>query len=34
MPAPTIETVGKLKFVLVPHPAYRPEFTASDYHIF
>jgi histone-lysine N-methyltransferase SETMAR len=30
----TIETIRKLKFELLPHSAYSPDLTPSDYHIF
>jgi hypothetical protein len=34
MAALTIEVIQKLKFKLLPHPAYSPYLTLSDYHIF
>jgi hypothetical protein len=33
MAAATIETILKLKFELLPHPAYSPELAPYDYHI-
>jgi histone-lysine N-methyltransferase SETMAR len=30
----TVETIKKLKFELLPHPAYSPDLIPSDYHIF
>jgi hypothetical protein len=34
MAAVTIETIKKVKFELLPHPAYSPDLAPSDYHIF
>jgi hypothetical protein len=34
MAAGTIETIQKLKFELLPQPAYSPDLALSDYHIF
>jgi len=31
--AATLETTQKLKFELLPHPAYSPDIAPSDYHI-
>jgi hypothetical protein len=30
----TIETIQKLKFELLPHPAHSSDLAPSDYHIF
>jgi histone-lysine N-methyltransferase SETMAR len=32
--AATVDTIQKLKFKLLPHPAYSPNVAPSDYHIF
>jgi len=32
--AATVEMIRKLKFELLPHPAYSPDLAQSDYHIF
>jgi hypothetical protein len=34
MAAATTETIQKLKFVLLPHPAHSPDLAPSDYPIF
>jgi len=34
MAAVTIKTIWKLKFILLPHPAYGPSHALHDYHIF
>jgi hypothetical protein len=32
--AATIETIQETKFEFLPHPAYSPDLSLSDYHIF
>jgi hypothetical protein len=34
MAAASVEMIQKLKFKLLPNPAYSPHLTSSDYHIF
>jgi histone-lysine N-methyltransferase SETMAR len=32
--APTMETIQKLKWNVLPHPPYSPDLAPSDYHLF